>query len=803
MSKKNNKSIQTKIQKKPFPKAFCLVTAFFALYFCLTLARATYETPIMDDNMAEFLAVMSNWFVQLAKPWGIFMVWRMSWEYAWLVIFLYLIILGATYSNYLRNMHVYKGKEKGTAKWGDIDKFVRDYAYPPGEDGFSDPPEDVNDFGNLILSKNLRLTLNTRIKGVNNNVFVEGPPGSGKSRNLGRPNFLQHNTSFVITDPSGELLKDTGYSFMNDGYEVKAFNLSDMQHSMCYNPFRYINSDSEIPVLVDCLIKNTNDKENKGGDQFFSKAETQLLTALFYYVHYREPKEKQNMRRIVELLNMIKVDENNPNAKSKLDALFEIYEKDDPTATGVKAYKGFKSGTGKTLKSIVISANVRMTPFMINDVCNLTNTDNLELETFGDNKQVLFIITPTETQQYNFLAAMLYTQLFQLLYHKGSVINPNRFILKYNNSSPIQSEVFNTRAERETVKNNFLSTIETYKKATIKEVEREGQTPDEISSIGKYRYSIILPDGKTVKIFEHKRQAEYFLKCIKHGTVSMGRVEMPSNIHFFLDEFANIGTIPEFDQKLSTMRKFGIFCTIIVQAIGQLKNMYKDNWGTIIGDCATQIYLGAGAIEDAEHISKMLGKATQEVTNISRSYGSKGNYSKSRNKDSIDLLTPDEILRLDSKKCLVFIQSYKDPFIDYKYDVMDHIRANELADNNPDFTFDYKAYFKVKSEAISVTTTLYQPSRQEIQNKTKELNGSEKTQEASPVGNQRDLLDMLYNIPTTEASLSEELLKGNNVELDRIAKSINKNYKNYIPVDIDSGIKDGEILTMDDDGSPF
>lgn len=271
-------------------------------------------------------------------------------------------------------------------------------------------------YPDMILSEQTKRNLDDRATKRNNNVVVIGGAGTGKSRFFIKPNILQENCSFVITDPSGEILVSLGWELINNGYKVKIFNTSDMAHSNTYNPLNYIRNEAGVLMLVDCLIKNTTGKGQKG-DEFFTNAERLLYSAcIFYLLDFETNPAYKNFGRVMDMINMSNVDENNANAKSKLDLMFDDIKKDSLAS---KYYRAFKQAAGKTLKSIIISCVVRLQPFMTPQVNNLTKSDNIELGNVGNEKTAIFIIVPQADRTFAFLASMFYSQLFETLYYIG------------------------------------------------------------------------------------------------------------------------------------------------------------------------------------------------------------------------------------------------------------------------------------------------------------------------------------------------------------------------------------------------
>ena len=445
------------------------------------------------------------------------------------------------YVDHQRNAQTMPGKESGSARWSnakDIKEYNKHYTDPFGETD--------NSGNNVIMTQNIFLGMNTRKTQRNLNILVCGGAGSGKSRFFVKPNILQANCNYVITDPAGELLASTGEFLKEQGYEVKVFNLVEKTKSNCYNPFNYIRDDPGVLSMINFLIKNTNPPGATKGDPFWEKSETALLQALcFYLIHHDPNPEHRNFSYVMSMLRMAEINEQNPNAKSRLDLMFDDVERRDPNSIALKQYKTFKMGAGKTLKSILISVAVRLTAFNLAEIAALTDVDTLDLGSMGEGKKALFVIIPAADTTYNFLVSMMYSQLFETLYF-------------------------------------------------VAETKCEG-------------------------------------------------LRLPRHVRFLLDEFANIGQIPEFTNKLATMRKYEISCSVIIQNLAQLKTMYHDDWETIIGNCDTFLFLGGKEYSTLEYISKELGDQTITVRNNSRSRGKSGSSSLSYNRTGRKLMFPDEI----------------------------------------------------------------------------------------------------------------------------------------------------------------
>lgn len=303
------------------------------------------------------------------------------------------------------------GKEEGSAKWNEeLAKYNRQYTSPKGK-----PTNDGEN--NMILSNEVFLSMDGRQTMRNNNILVIGGSGAGKSRFFVKPNLLQKNCSYVITDPSGELLETQGKFLEESGYKVKIFNLVEMQYSDHYNPFHYIRDDNGVLMMINCLIQNTTPPGASKGDPFWEKSETALLLAICFYLHYEIRKEDRNLANVMKLLLKAQVKEDKEDFKSTLDVMFEELEKKKGAQhIAVRYYKIFKMGAGKTLKSILISATVRLGTFNLKAVQELTNTDTIDLMTVGDEPTALFVVIPSADTTFNYLVSMMYSQLFESLY---------------------------------------------------------------------------------------------------------------------------------------------------------------------------------------------------------------------------------------------------------------------------------------------------------------------------------------------------------------------------------------------------
>ena len=310
---------------------------------------------------------------------------------------LILIVYHYTKPNYRRR------EEHGSAKWGEAKEINKKYHQAPEEN-------------NKVLTQNVSIGYNAKLHRRNFNTLVVGGSGAGKTRFYAKPNIMQANTSFVVLDPKGEILRDTGGLLKEKGYEVRVLDLINMERSDRYNPFKYIESDNDVQRLVTNLFKSTTPKGSQSNDPFWDTAASMLLLALIFYLRYEAPPEEQNFPMVMELLRAGDIDEENEAAGSALDDLFGMLETDNPAHIALKYYKAYRSGSAKTLKSIQITLAARLEKFNLESLATLTSTDELDLQSLGEKKVALFAIIPDNDTSFNFLVSILYTQLFQQLF---------------------------------------------------------------------------------------------------------------------------------------------------------------------------------------------------------------------------------------------------------------------------------------------------------------------------------------------------------------------------------------------------
>ena len=537
-----------------------------------------------------------------------------------------------------------QGEEYGSAVWGgekDIEPYM-DLSCPEN---------------NVILTKTESLTMGKPSApkyARNKNILVIGGSGSGKTRFFVKPNLMQMHSSYVVTDPKGTVLVECGkmlergrpkrvngklvyqkvggeylkdekgkYVPVYEPYKIKVFNTIDFAKSMHYNPFAYIsekNREKDILKFVEVLIKNTSSSQQPSGDDFWVKAEKLLYTAYISLIFAMYPEDQWNFETLIDMINASECREDDEEFRNAIDIEFEIVEcwlngttHDDPEvmadysdlfeeepdanqrrmgAFALKQFKAYKLAAGKTAKSILISCSTRLAPFAIDEVLEITSYDELHLDKLGDELSALFIIISDTDATFNFLVAIMYSQLFNLLCTKA------------DNS----------------------------------------------------------PGGKLT----------YHVRCL-------------------LDEFANIGEIPQFEKLIATIRSREISASIILQAKSQLKAIYKDNADTIEGNCDTMLFLGGKEKSTLKEISESLGKETIDSFNTSTNRGQSESYGMNYQKLGKELKSQDELAVMDGGKCILQVRGVR-PFFSDKFDITRHKQYPMLLDDNPEMGFNIEKY---------------------------------------------------------------------------------------------------------------
>lgn len=475
---------------------------------------------------------------------------------------------GAILFYYTGQKNTRPGEEHGSASWGSVRELDKKY-------------RDKDAGKNVILTQHLQMSMNGKLHRRNLLQIIVGGSGSGKTRFLAKPNLMLANASFIVTDPKGEMLRAVGNLFLEEGYVLRMFDLIDPAKSDCYNPFCYIRKDADVFKLIDNFIKNTTPKGAKANDPFWEKSETALDAALMLYLLHEAPVEDQNMETILYMIENGGAKEEDDDYQSPFDLLFEALEEEQPDHIAVRQYHIFKQAAGKTAKSILVSAAVRLASFTLPEIQRITASDDMELGKLGERKQAIFCIIPDSNDaSLNFLVGMLYTQAFQELYYQADKVH-------------------------------------------------------------------------------------------------QGALPVPVRLMF--DEFANVALPDGYARLQATMRSRNIMSTIILQNISQLKALFKDDWEGIIGNADSFVYLGGNEQSTHKYISELLGKETIDTRTSSQSKGRNGSFSQNFQQTGRELMTPDEVRRLDNKDAIVLIRGEK-PVIDEKYDILKHPNIHRTED---------------------------------------------------------------------------------------------------------------------------
>ena len=353
--------------------------------------------PHIDGGLAE---IIKNYSKALNNPFGI-TICNNTIKTVFFLLLAYGLAIGIYFStrkNYRRN------EEYGSAKWGNAISINKKY-------------EQKNSNNNKILTQNVKIGLDGRKHRRNLNLLICGGSGAGKTRFFAKPNVMQCNSSMVILDPKGEIVRDTGELLEKKGYSVKVLDLINMDKSHCYNPFVYLKNDNDVQKLVTNLFKSTTPKGSQSNDPFWDTAASMLLLSLIFYLWYEAPEEEQNFTMVMEMLRAGDVKEDDDLYMSPLDILFERLEVNNPEHIALKYYRDYHSGSAKTLKSIQITLASRLEKFNLESLSMLTMTDELELDTLGEKKTALFALIPDNDTSFNFIVSILYTQLFQQLFY--------------------------------------------------------------------------------------------------------------------------------------------------------------------------------------------------------------------------------------------------------------------------------------------------------------------------------------------------------------------------------------------------
>lgn len=577
--------------------------------------------------------------------------------------------------------HYNSKKALGAAEWLS-GKYLEEYNMHYNEPFGKKTTDGKN---NMILSKELYLSLNNReiakhnhFNGRNQNVFVVGGSGAGKTFLFVGPNIMQANCSFVITDPSGELYRDYGWFLENEGYRVKCFNLDHMEKSSHYNPFNYIHNDKDIGLLVTTIMKSTTPPQAHANDPFWEKSETLLLLALISLLFHYYQKSCQNFAMLMNILRAAQTNEDDDSEENAFDLMMEDIRKKDPKGYTIRMYDDFKLASGRTLKSILVSVAARLKEFELPDMIELTSSDDIDLESVGDEKTALFIIIPTGQTTFNFLATIMYAQLFMQMYSYAQNTAKYTQLVKDSNGEILRS----FRAESESEKD--IKAARDRAEMFLKNAKASKVVYDKELDL----YVIEGKDRSIIKYAREKSRAEKYLSEIQNGqVVANGRASLPVHTRLILDEYANTAGIPDFPEKVATIRKFEISVTIIVQSLQQMQNLHETEWEAMAGNCDNSVYLGGGAdTVTAEWFSKLIGKETRVV--MGTTYNGSNGGSTSFNLQGQELAAPAFLRELPEDKCVVILKS-NHAYIGPKYNSTQHKNWKYISET-PDYLFNEK-----------------------------------------------------------------------------------------------------------------
>lgn len=646
-------------------------------------------------------------------------------NYLFLFILFYVSVFALMYIAAERNKNKSQNKD-GDMKFGNIAEFNEAMAYCDKNGKPIDPAEDTKEPGNMILSKHVRYSLEPKNTNTYSCALVVGATGCGKTFTYVKPNILQMNSSYVITDPKGELVRDLGKSLMENGYNVKIFNINEPEYSCKYNPFKYIRCEADVVTAVNVFLDNTKEQNSTGGDAFFPIAEKNFYLGLFFYIYtvYKDEPEKQTFKTIYELYQaadeqevVLKKGEKIP--ESAFDKLFIELSKKDPTNPAIGYYATFKKGTNKTRQAILISVGVKLWFLSVGSIANLMSDDTLELEKIGDRKTALFIVIPSEKKTFKFLSAMLFTQIFETLYYVGNTLNEKSFFIQKGNCVAIRSKPFiaGTKSEEE-AKNNLEIERELWKNATIEDdnelmktdenLKKYFDTPNEYGFKPFPKVRVVYKDKndghkRVLEEFQSRVACDIVMNVIQKGEIVKGEKTLVNHVRFMLDEFFSNGIIQDFDLKIATFRSLRISCDIIVQSIAQLREMYEDRESKITNNCSIQILLGAASLDDCKYFSDLIGQTTvrSESTSINHKGLIQGVDNTSLSDNAQMLIRPEKIRTLNKDRCLILVNT-KMPLWDDKYFSINHKRWKETySDHDKNLLqneFQFRRLFFIKQE---------------------------------------------------------------------------------------------------------
>lgn len=520
-----------------------------------------------------------------------------------------------------------------------------------------------------IFAENVSMSINGKWCQRNANALIFGASGAGKTRFFLKPNMLQANASYIVTDPSGDIMQGLGAFFRKEGYIVKCLNVDNMNKSCRFNPLYYIRDQKDIPTIAKCLMENTKDSKKSAGDPFWDQATLALLAAIFGYLFEVEPIEKRNFYNTLNFLLKAPQDENaTETTLTEFDEMFVKLGEKNPNSYAYQQYQTFKTAPTKTALSVLISTTVMFSTYLVDDFNNLTYKDELDLDKIGTAPFVDVNGNPME-------------KVIKDQYGK-----PMQEVVTNINGIPVRDEDGNILMQDRKVP------------YTLREIEAD----PELNKILKrdengypvegepYKVALFLciPQGDTTyNWIVGMLYSVLFDKIYKSGATRMadlgiGDPELAYPVRFLIDECANIGKIPYLSERLATCRKYKLSVVPIFQNYSQLKNIYKDDANSIVGNCDTMLFLGGADPDTLKIVTGHLGKETVKfLTNNFSKQGRGGSVSTNVSFTGRELMTAFQVEQMKNSECLVFIRAVK-PFRDRKYPLQNHPNYKYTAEAN-------------------------------------------------------------------------------------------------------------------------
>lgn len=545
-----------------------------------------------------------------------------------------MVVIGIIYHDASKK-NTKEGREYGSSRKGDIFKEASKNSAVENK-----AKEKQLEDANIILSKNVKVDMDTWHTGINDNIFVVGGSGTGKTRYFVKPNILQMYCNYVVIDPKGSVAEECGKAFERNGYNVSYLNLVKMDKSMGYNPFEYFKKPEDVQSFVQNLISNTTDKNKSGGDEFFVKAEMTWLMAMIYLI-MSECRDDENLFSFNTVLMLLQhsqaKEDGNDDFESDVDRLFKQLQAEHTAETNgaitytyrdlaILNYQIYKLGAGKTAKSILISIGVRLSIFASPELKRILQKDELHLERLGQP-----MITSADEKKQNDLKLDIDRDVYER-FTKGRSDKPSYEDLPKNR-----------------LRKSILFIV-----------------INDSDDVFNFMASIILQQLYTQLYYIADARADH---------------KLPIHVRIINDEFANCGKQPDFNRKISTMRSREISTAVIVQGISQIKSksLYGDDWEAIFENCSITLFLGSKGPTTQKVISELAGKETVTHVTHSTSKGTSSSYTVGEQLIASDVYSIGDIAMLDNRKCLIHIQG-QHIYEDWKYDVKDHPRVDETCD---------------------------------------------------------------------------------------------------------------------------